>query len=201
MSHTFIGRFISVFCRLGIVLVLNACTATTSTSIPMPTVLPSTTQAAAPACPSASEGTQLLTNEEYGYCLLYSDGYIRVDALPYEVCLVPGEPFLACHSANLIIEVEDAAGRTAGQIADEMIAEAEAAIPGIEIHRTDLTVSGEQAVVLEGMPGANASRIVMIVHADRFYRLMFIPWDEAGENFAQLETLYNTVINSFTFLQ
>jgi len=152
------------------------------------------------ACPSATEGTQLLMNEEYGYCLSYPDGYLRVDPLPYEVCLVPGESSMACHSAHLIIEVENAAERTAGQIADAMIADQESSIPGIEIQRTNLTVSGEQAVVLDGMSGVDFSRRIVLVHADRLYQLMFIPWDEAGENFPQLENLYNTVINSFQFL-
>lgn len=135
-----------------------------------------------------------------GYCLLYPDGYIRVDPLPDEVCLIPGEPFMACHSANLMIEVEAAAGRTASRIADEIVGDAEVAIPGIEIHRINLTVSDERAVGLEGLPGVASSRVIVIVHADRLYRLTFVLWDETGAEFAQLENLYNTVIDSFELL-
>jgi hypothetical protein len=40
-------------------------------------------------------------------------------------------------------------GLGAGQIADEIIADEEAAIPGISVERTSLTVGGEDAVVLE----------------------------------------------------
>lgn len=40
-------------------------------------------------------------------------------------------------------------GLGAGQIADEIIADEEAAIPGISVERTGLTVGGEDAVVLE----------------------------------------------------
>lgn len=108
---------------------------------------------------------------------------------------------MECHSANLIIEMENANGRTPSQIADELIAEAETAGPGIEIQRTDLTVSGEQAVMLEGVPGVDASRIVVLIHADRLYRLMFVPWDETREEFTGVENLYNTAIDSFTFLR
>lgn len=151
-------------------------------------------------CPSPTEGTQLLRNDEWGYCFLYPNGYIRVDPLPYEVCLVPGETNMACHTANLIIEVEQAAGRTADQIADEVVADAESAIPGILIERTDQTVSGESAVALEGLPGVASSRNVYIVYADHLYRLVFVPWDETSEEFARLETLHTTVINSFTLL-
>jgi len=135
-----------------------------------------------------------------GYCLLHPDGYIRVDPLPYEVCLVPGEPFLACHSANLMIEVEDAAGRTADQIADGAIADSEAAVPGIEIQRTRSTVSGEQAVVVEGLPGVTGTREVLIVHADRLYRLTFVLPGEDPASVEEFERLYTTVISSFTFV-
>jgi hypothetical protein len=150
------------------------------------------------SCPEATAGTQLLTNEEMGYCLLYPDGYSRVDPLPYEVCLVSEESFMACHSANLMIEVEAAAGRTARQIADEIVAEA--AIPGIEIQRTYLTVSNEQAVVLEGLPGVASSRAILTVHSDRLYRLTFVPWDETGGEWARVESLYDVILNSFAFL-
>jgi hypothetical protein len=196
-------------------LVLAACSPepapNATPELPMPTlVLPTATTAPAtptqlpptptPECPGPTEGTQLLKNEALGYCTLYSEGYIEVEIPPSEVCLVPGEPYMACHSANAFINVEEAAGRTADQIADEIVADAEKEIPGILIERTDLTVSGEQAVLLEGLPGVASSRNIYIVHADRLYVLVFVPWDETGEEFARIETLYTTVINSFTFL-
>jgi hypothetical protein len=107
---------------------------------------------------------------------------------------------MACHSANAFIKVEEAAGRTAGQAADAVIADQQAAIPGISIERSELTVAGEEAVALEGLSGVDASRNVVIVHADRLYWLTFIPWDETREGWAEVETLYDTVINSFTFV-
>ena len=200
MFPGFLGRCIRLFSLLGMALILIACTAVPVVPTSIPTFLPTPTSMDATACPNVSEGTQLLTNEEYGYCLLYSDGYTRVDPLPEEVCLVLGDSSMACHSANLIIQVENAAGRALSQIADEMIAEAETAAPGIEIQRTDLTLSDEQAIMLEGIPGVDASRIVVLVHADRLYKLTFAPWDETRGEFAGVENLYNMVVNSFTFL-
>ncbi len=201
MFHRLIGRVILMFLVLGTLLALVACTAAPVTPTSVPTLLPTPTPMVASDCPSVTQGTQLLTNEESGYCLLYPDGYTPVDPLPGEVCFVPGDTSMECHSANLIIEMENANGRTPSQIADELIAEAETAGPGIEIQRTDLTVSGEQAVMLEGVPGVDASRIVVLVHADRLYRLMFVPWDETREEFTGVENLYNTAIDSFTFLR
>lgn len=152
---------------------------------------------AGPACPQPETGTQLLRNEEYGYCFLFPDGYVRLDPLPYEVCLVPEGPSMMCHGANLIIEVHDALGRTAGQIADEKIAEHPH--PDI-IERIDRIIGGEDAVMVDGLSGVAASRSVFIVHEDHIYDLMFIPWDETADEFAALEALYTTIINSFTFV-
>jgi len=177
---------------------------TAATAIPTLTIPPATaTQlppTPTPECPGPGQDKQLLRNEAFGYCFLYPEDYIRVDPLPYEICLVPNEPYLVCHTANLILEVEEAAGRTANQIADEIVADAESAIPGIMVKSTTYTVSGEQAVVLEGLPGVDLSRIIFIVHADRVYKLTFVPWDATGEEFARIKTLYTTVINSFTFI-
>lgn len=196
-----------------IILTLSACTSPTATDTGQPafsdqvaTVVATTMEAfpsqppeptAGPACPQPETGTQLLRNEEYEYCFLFPDGYVRLDPLPYEVCLVLEGPSMACHGANLIIEVHDALGRTASQIADEKTAELP--YPDI-IERVDRTVGGEEAVVVDGLSAVAASRNVFIIHADHVYDLMFIPWDEAEDEFATIETLYNTVVDSFTFV-
>jgi hypothetical protein len=170
------------------------------TATPTQAPEPTATVEQSGVCPDSIEGTQLLIREELGYCLLYPEGYIEVDTEPAQVCLVPGEPYLACHSANAFVNVEDAAGRSANQIAAEVIAGEEAAIPGIKIQRMNIMVSGEPAVMLEGLSGMAASRVILIVHNERLYRLTFVPWDETGDEFERVEALYNTLISSFTFL-
>jgi hypothetical protein len=107
---------------------------------------------------------------------------------------------MACHSANAFINIENAAGRAVGQVADQIIADNQAAIPGIVIQRSSFTISGEPAVALEGLAGVAASRKIFIVHANRLYTLMFIPWEETGEEWPRIKSLYDTIINSFTFL-
>lgn len=167
--------------------------AATMQSFPSQTPQPT----AGPACPQPETGKQLLRNEEYGYCFLFPDGYVRLDPLPYEVCLVPEGPSMMCHGANLIIEVHDAMGRTAIQFADEKIAEH----PRPEtIHRVDRTVSGEKAVVVDGLSAVASSRNLFIVHGDLLYDLMFMPWDENEAGFAEVEALYTTVTDSFAFV-
>ena len=173
----------------------------TSAAPTSPTALPAPSPTPEPSCPEPTEGTQLLTHEDHGYCVLGPDGYTRVDPLPYELCLVPGDPGgMLCHSASAFIEVEDAAGRTADQVADQMVADAEAAVPGIELLRENLLVSGEPAVALEGLPGVGASRWIGVVHVGRLYKLIFTSWDEAGEDWARIQALYDTIVSSFTFM-
>jgi len=129
----------------------------------VPTIPPTPIPTAEPSCPDPTEGTQLLRNEAMGYCLLFPADYIQVDPLPYEVCLVPGEPFLLCHSAQAFFNVEDAAGRSASQVADEITASG-----GVVGERSSLTIAGVEAVVLPEVAGQVSMRVVIFVHDDRW---------------------------------
>jgi len=188
------------------VIVLAGCGPAPAASPPSaapttPPTLPSTPEPTAEtSCPEPTEGTQLLTRERMGYCLLYLEGFIEVDTDPTQVCLVPGEPFVACHSAKVFINVEDAAGRTADQIAGEMTADSEAAIPGIAIQRTSATVSGQPAVVVEGLPGVTGTRAILVDQADRLYRLTFVLPGDEPQSVEEFDHLFSTVIDSFTLL-
>jgi WD40 repeat protein len=141
-------------------------------------------------------GTQLLRNEQMGYCLLYPDDLFRLDPYPAEACLVPELPAMACHSNVAQIEVSDAAGRSASQVADERIAQM-----GFSTERSSLTIAGEQAVVLANVPGQASMRQVLLVHNDRLYTLSFVlPDPEDPSAVGRFERLYTTAISSFTFL-
>jgi len=155
---------------------------------------------AEPSCPEPTEGTQLLTQEQMGYCLLYPEGFLEIYTDPAQVCLVPEGPTMVCHNTVALFNVDDATGRSADQIAEEMIADSEAEIPGIEIQRTSSTISGQLAVVLEGLPGVTGTREIFMVYADRLYRLTFVLPGEDPASVGQFERLYTTVINSFTFV-
>ncbi len=162
---------------------------------------PSATPTAAPiADPQPSGGEHpLLTMEEYGYQLRYPAEY---QAAVYQntICLALeqgyGPPGL-CHVQNFSIEVQEAGGRTLGQVADEVAA---AANPDIPVRRTQLTISGVEAVLLDDIYSIDVLRKVVMIHGDRAYILTFVPWNETLEEFTRLEQLYNTVIESFTFL-
>src|SRR3990172_8353869 len=106
--------------------VLAACNAAPATiaptepptlapAVPPPTPVPT----ADPRCPKPTADTQLLTHEEDGYCFLYPDGLLRVDSSQRALCLVPEGSTLGCQDFVAAVEVTDAEGRAAAQIADE----------------------------------------------------------------------------------
>ncbi|HKG53892.1 MAG TPA: hypothetical protein VKB04_06500 [Anaerolineales bacterium] len=150
------------------------------------------------ACPSATSDTKLLTNTEDGYCLLYpaedfSDmpGWVVINPISS-----PGdEP----GDAWVTIQVQDAAGKSATQIADQIITSTG---PGFNITRAEVQVDGGQAIVVDGLPGQDSNRMVLIVRNDRLYTLIFMPWYPAAAGSGQitpLEHLYETVMQSIHF--
>jgi hypothetical protein len=153
----------------------------------------------AESCPSPSEGTQLLVNEGQGYCLLYPDEYAVYYPNQNEVSLVIGS--LMNHTEpRASITVEGAAGRTVAQAADELMAEFGGGA-GFDIERETTTVGGEDAVVLDNMPGQDLHRRVVVIHGDLLYWLFFAPVGaDYGEVGTRTEALYETIVDSLHFL-
>jgi hypothetical protein len=147
------------------------------------------------ACPTPTSETKLLTNAEEGYCLLYPAQYSTT--VPHYIVINPisGPDMLG--EAWLYIEIADASGRTAAQIVDEQIA---ALGEGFNITRFNVEVDGEQAVVVDGLPAQDSARYVFIVHNDRLYNLIFMPWYPNAAEPTQLENLYMMVMDTLHFL-
>jgi hypothetical protein len=103
---------------------------------------------------------------------------------------------------RLFIRVEDARGRTAEQVADNVVTEATDGMPGFAIDRPfGVTLGYEPAARLDGVPGQDLSRQVIAVHDGRAYTLVFVPADESqGEVYREMEALYDLVVRSFRFL-
>ena len=153
-------------------------------------------------CPSPTADTKLLMNEEHGYCLLHPIEY-NVVYPPMERCLAYTVNSMECQfvtfagtdgGPNSGISVDEASGRTASQVADAEIAFLG---PDFDIQRTDLAIDGEPAVMMDGLPGQDIVRKVVIVHNDLLYTLSFTPWDK---NDTALVNHYTTIVNSLHFL-
>ncbi|HVF25808.1 MAG TPA: hypothetical protein VNA23_07955 [Anaerolineales bacterium] len=148
------------------------------------------------ACPTPTAETKLLTNSEDGYCLLYPAEYSTT--IPKYIVINPiSAPGDIPGEAWLNIATADAAGRTAAQIADEAIA---AVGEGFNITRFEAVVDGEQAVVVDGLPGQDSARNVFIVHNGRLYNIIFMPWLPNATEPTALENLYTIAMDTLHFL-
>jgi len=95
------------------------------------------------------------------------------------------------------IDVSDAQGRTAEDVADEELGY----LAGSNPPRYTVMLGGEEALVLDGMPGQNLVRRVYIVHGGKLIIPTFSPYDSdnavANE---QMEALYAAVTSSWVWI-
>ena len=168
----------------------------TATGLTGPTQQPpASTATPVPECPSPTEGTQLMRNERYGYCLLVPAGYVW-DEPDLGACIVTEDFVFWGSLCPLGIEISDAAGRTTDEVADERLSQ----LP-FDPGRSSLTIAGEEAVVFADVGGQVSKREVLIVHDDRMYALVFpLPDPSDGSAVEQFERLYSTVTDSFSFV-
>jgi len=61
-------------------------------------------------------------------------------------------------------------------------------------------VDSEKAVVVDGLPARDSARYVFIVHNDRLYNLIFMPWYPNAAEPTALENLYTMTMDTLHFL-
>ena len=167
-------------------------TAVTDVFTPTPQVLEST-----PAQTSVNDTVELFSSDSdrLDLCFSYPQGYTQ---LPYNDAVEIAAPDLPGSDVKALfwLEISDSYNRTAEEIADQDMTYA----TGVDVGRWTVTLGGEQAVVLDGMPGQELKRRVYIVHQQTLYVLAF--WPARSENKAasdQMETLYAAVTNSWAW--
>jgi hypothetical protein len=186
-------------------LLLNACSfsfETLSTPTSTPAVaedFTSTPQAleSSPSQTSVNDTAELASSDSdrLGLCFSYPQGYTQLpnnDAVEIVAPDLPGTDT----KGLFWIEISDSYDRTAEKIADEDMTYA----TGVDVGRWTVTLGGEQAVVLDGMPGQDLQRRVYVVHQQTLYVLAFMP--TRSENKAagdQMEALYTAVTNSWAW--
>ncbi len=189
------------FCSALVVLgaiVVSACaqeasqsnTAVANVFTPTPQVPESTSVST-----SVNDKAQFFSSDELGLCFSYPEGYTQ---LPYEETVeIVGPELPGSELRGLFwLERSDAYDRTAEVIADQDMTAA--GIPSVG--RSFMTLDGEQAVVLDGMPGQDLQRRLYVVHDQTLYVLAFMP--TRSENKAagdQMEDLYAAVTNSWAW--
>src|SRR3990172_7924473 len=142
-------------------------TAVTDVFTPTPQVLEST-----PAQTSVNDTVELFSSDSdrLGFCFSYPQGYTQ---LPYNDSVEIAAPDLPVSDVKALfwLEISDSYNRTAEEIADQDMTYA----TGVDVGRWTVTLGGEQAVVLDGMPGQELKRRVYIVHQQTLYVLAFLP--------------------------
>ena len=148
------------------------------------------------ACPTETADLKLYTNAQDGYCLLYPAAYALRE--PRFIVINPtNAPGDSLGDAWMAMTVEPASGRTAAQVADEAIA---AVGSGFNITRTETLVDNAQAIIIDGLPGQDSSRMVFVVSHDRLYVLTFLPWYPTADKSSPLEKLFDVIMSSLEFV-
>jgi hypothetical protein len=148
-----------------------------------------------PTQTSVNDTEELFSSDQLGLCFSYPQGYTQTpnnDTVEIAAPDLPGTDM----KGLFWLEISDSYNRTAEKIADQDMTYA----TGVDVGRWTVTLGGEQAVVLDGMPGQDLQRRVYVVHQQTLYVLAFMPTrtenKEAGD---QMEALYTAVTNSWAW--
>jgi hypothetical protein len=160
---------------------------------------------AGPECPEPAGDRMLYTNEVAGYCLLLPSDYTALEtsseAANSEVAAYVDSIQDVTH-AKMFISVIDADGRSLEDATEEKAAEIEAVLGEAPTWSFGIMLDGVPANQFDQVPGQDLSRVLVLVHDGRLYTLTFIPDDEAaGEAYTEMQALYDTVVDSFSFLR
>jgi hypothetical protein len=148
-----------------------------------------------PTQTSVNDTEELFSSDQLGLCFSYPQGYTQIpnnDTVEIAAPDLPGTDM----KGLFWLEISDAYDRTAEEIATQDMTYA----TGVDVGRWTVTLGGEQAVVLDGMPGQDFQRRVYVVHQQTLYVLAFMP--TRTENKAagdQMEALYAAVTNSWAW--
>jgi len=137
----------------------------------------------------------VVTNEQLGYCFSYPQGFTQ-QTYKSQVEVVGPHSGSSSQPGYAWIDAKDAQGRTAQEIADE-----EAKVYGGSPLRSTVMLDGEEALVLDGMPGQDLIRKVYIVHNGLLYMLSFSPYQSDNETAsAQMEIIFESVTSSWVWM-
>lgn len=157
----------------------------------------SDTVMAADECVEPKADQQLVTSQDLDFCFLAPAGFTFEQPSATNANLFVDSMMNVDHP-KLMFEVTDAAGLDTAAAAEELVASFE----GFEIPRTfGQSLGYEPAERLDGVPGQDLGRVLLVVHDGRLYRLTFVPADPAqADVYAEMEALFTLVSNTFRFL-
>ncbi len=148
-------------------------------------------------CLAAKSEQTAIRSERFGFCVLVPADFTYEEPSATNANLFIGSMMDVAHP-KLMVEVTAAVGQTATAAADALVA----AMPGMDIQRAfGYTLGYEPAEMLDGVPGQDLGRVLLVAHNDKLYRLTFVPADPTQtEVYAQMEELFNMVVQTWRFL-
>ena len=165
-------------------------TAVADVFTPAPQVLEST-----PVQTSVNDTAELFSSDRLGLCFSYPQGYAQI---PYNDAVEIAAPDLPVTDTKGLfwLEISNSYNRTAEVIADQEMTY----VAGLNPGRWTVTLGGEQALVLDGMPGQDLVRRVYIVRQQTLYILTFSPTRSENKTASdQMEALYAAVTSSWAW--
>jgi hypothetical protein len=141
-------------------------------------------------CPTERDGTQQVIDARRGFCTLIPAAYTVFNPNPNEI-VIAKDSLLNQSDPRISISVTGAGARTTEQVVDDIVA----AMPGFDLKQSTIDIGGQEAVVLDNVPGQDLMRRVLFVYNGRLYDLTFTPADHQ-----QMETIYSTIVANFQLL-
>jgi hypothetical protein len=123
--------------------------------------------------------------------MLIPAAYTVFKVNPNEI-VIAKDSLLNVTDPRLSVSVTSAGARTAEQVADDVVA----SMLGFELKRSTIDIAGQEALVLDNVPGQDLMRRVLFVHNGRLFDLTFSPADHE-----QMEAFYNSITANFQLLE
>jgi hypothetical protein len=178
--------------------ILSACTKVISPTNTAPNDVLSPTEQIPESTPvqtNTTEPMESFSSDKLGICFSYPQGYSQIPYGDTVEIVGPGLPGSELR-AIFWLEKSEAFDRTT-----EVIADQELTIAGItNAGRWSITLDGEPAVVLDGMPGQDLQRRVYVVHQQSLYVLAFMPTLSGNKAVNdQMEALFSAITDSWSW--
>jgi hypothetical protein len=147
------------------------------------------------ACgPEISEETKLLVEENQKYAVSYPANFDVEYYGTQGVAIMRGtrDDYKGARAdINLL--------PTGSMTTQAAVAEYLSMYPKDELTTATITLDNEEAVVIDGVPGSEINRVVLIIHGENLYKLNFVPANPDASAFDEMEALYKVIIESFDF--
>lgn len=153
------------------------------------------------ACPAGEDGNAPYLNVINAYCLTYPNRFSLQEAFSQNLITLRGpatEAGSEAPRASLTVQmIGQASGRSLEQVVDEVTAE----YSNLPLTRSEATLGGEPAVVVEGIPGVAGNRQLWAMHNGAIFHWVLSPTDLDDEAIAaDVSAVWEQALDSFTFV-